>query len=118
MKSELYEDEMESKLIVDGCGTKRWRCGGILHREGGPAVEYANGEKIWYYMGKRHREDGPAAEYTNGSKFWFYHGEFHREDGPAIEYHDGSKNWYYHGRHLSCSSQYEFERLLGLKAFW
>tara|TARA_R110000868_G_scaffold75946_3_gene218773 strand:+ start:2380 stop:2592 length:213 start_codon:yes stop_codon:yes gene_type:complete len=25
---------------------------GVLHREDGPAVEFANGNKVWYYQGK------------------------------------------------------------------
>ena len=65
-----------------------------LHREDGPAIEYADGFKYWYLNGKRHREDGPAAEYIDGSKEWYRNGELHREDGPAIEYADGSKSWY------------------------
>jgi hypothetical protein len=41
---------------------------GELHREDGPACEYANGDKYWYWHGKLHRQDGPAAEYPNGSQ--------------------------------------------------
>ena len=37
-----------------------------LHREDGPAIEYANGNKHWYLNGKLHREDGPAIENANG----------------------------------------------------
>ena len=66
----------------------------ILHREDGPAIEYANGIKNWYKEGKLHRLDGPASEQPNGSKTWYIEGKFHREDGPAIEYDDGSKMWY------------------------
>ena len=43
----------------------------ILHREDGPATEYANGGKMWYINGKCHREDGPAVEYANGYKAWY-----------------------------------------------
>ena len=57
-----------------------------LHREDGPAVEYANGTKQWWFNGKRHREDGPAVEYTDGTKQWWFNGKLHREDGPAVEY--------------------------------
>ena len=40
---------------VDANGTVRY-CNtlGKLHREYGPAVEYADGEKFWYYNGQRH----------------------------------------------------------------
>jgi len=43
----------------------------ILHREDGPAAEYANGYKVWSVNGKRHREDGPAVEDADGSKSWY-----------------------------------------------
>jgi hypothetical protein len=55
---------------------------------------YDSGKKSWYQNGKLHREDGPAIEYANGSKEWFLNGEYHREDGPACEYADGRKFWY------------------------
>ena len=47
----------------------------ILHREDGPAVEYADGGKYWYLNGKLHREDGPAAEWANGTKYWYLNGK-------------------------------------------
>jgi hypothetical protein len=56
----------------------------------------------WYLNDKLHREDGPAFEYANGTKWWYLNGEHHREDGPAIEYHpDGSKYWYLNGNELT-----------------
>ena len=51
-----------------------WLQNDKLHRLGGPAVEYANGDKVWYQNGKRHRLDGPAAEYANGGKSWYIEG--------------------------------------------
>jgi hypothetical protein len=39
---------------------------GKLHREDGPAGEFADGTKRWYHYGKLHHEDGPADEYANG----------------------------------------------------
>jgi hypothetical protein len=55
--------------------TKHWYINGNLHREDGPAIEYANGDKEWYIDGKFHREDGPAIEYVNGDKYWYINGE-------------------------------------------
>jgi hypothetical protein len=46
----------------------------ILHRENGPAVEYATGEQRWYLNGKLHREGGPAAVHANGDKSWYLDG--------------------------------------------
>ena len=52
-----------------------------LHRENGPACEYASGNsrksgtKIWYLNGQCHREDGPACEYPNGTKLWYLSGK-------------------------------------------
>jgi len=74
-------------------GYKYWSLNDELHREDGPAVEYAEGDKFWYLNGKWHREDGPAVEYADGSKYWYLNGKLHREDGPAIEWADGYKYW-------------------------
>ena len=52
-----------------------WRLGGQLHREDGPAVEYADGSKLWYKNGQLHREDGPAIESVNGRKWWWTEGK-------------------------------------------
>ena len=49
------------------------------HREGGPAVEYADGYKAWYINGKPHREDGPAVILPNGYKAWYINGERYSE---------------------------------------
>ena len=63
----------KSKMIVDEDGDKVWKLpNGDLHREDGPAVEYANGNKWWYLNGKKHREDSPAIEWANGYyKAWY-----------------------------------------------
>ena len=43
---------MKNGLLVDSDGTIRWYKEGDLHREDGPAVEFANDYKEWYYQGK------------------------------------------------------------------
>ena len=85
----VYEDKNE------------WYLNGKLHREDGPAVEYADGDKFWFLNGEQHREDGPAVERADGSKSWFLNGERHREDGPAFEFASGSKFWYLNGEELT-----------------
>jgi len=82
-------------------GDKEWWVNDKRHREDGPAVEYADGGKEWWINDKLHREDGPAVEYSNGTKAWWINDKRHREDGPAIEYADGSKQWYLNGDPLS-----------------
>lgn len=47
----------------------------IVHREDGPAIEFASGDRSWALNGKRHREDGPAVEWANGTKSWYLNGE-------------------------------------------
>ena len=59
------------------------------------------GSKFWYLNGQRHREGGPAIEYANGDKEWYIDGVLHREDGPAIEYADGEKSYWLYGVHHS-----------------
>lgn len=84
-----------------------------LHREDGPAIEYADGDKIWYLNGKYHREEGPAVEYPNGDKAWYFNGELHREDGPAIERSDGKRSWYLNGVYYT---EEEYNKLAPQKA--
>jgi hypothetical protein len=78
--------------------------------------------KHWYNKFGYHREDGPAFERYSGSKSWYFNGKLHRVNGPAIEWLSWSmlhlREWYYHGKHIKCSSQEEFERLIKLRAFW
>jgi len=58
--------------------------------------EYGN--KYWYDSdGGLHREDGPAVEWAEGSKYWLKHDEYHREDGPAVEDSSGYKYYYLEG---------------------
>lgn len=74
-----------------------YRLNGILHREDGPAREWAVGNKAWYVDGKCHRSDGPAIEWADGDKEWRVDGNRHRLDGPAVEYASGYKEWYIMG---------------------
>ena len=82
---------------TDKAGNVRWYWKGQLHREDGPAVEWANGSKWWCRNGELHREDGPAIECVDGFKSWYRNGLRHREDGPACEWADGAKEWWRDG---------------------
>ena len=64
---------MEPKMEIDRKGNKFWRLHGRLHREDGPAAEWAGGTKQWYLNGKFHRIDGPALECMDGSTQWWLH---------------------------------------------
>ncbi len=117
----------EYKAIVYNSGTCRWyNSKGQLHREDGPALEFADGDKWWYLNNKRHREDGPAVKSADGYKAWYLNGKLHRKDGPAVEYTNGSKEWYLNGKKLTRKefnkridgkelTVAEVERLLGHK---
>jgi len=61
----------QPECVVDEYGNMEWFLNGELHREDGPAVEYASGTKEWWLHGKRHREDGPAIEEADGTKQWW-----------------------------------------------
>ena len=51
----------------------------------------ADGDKYWYLNGKIHREDGPAVEYADGTKCWYLNDEQLTEEGhkaktnPTVE---------------------------------
>ena len=91
-------------VTVGDSGTTRWYKDAkmsILHRVGGPAVEWPNGDKSWWLNGNIHRTDGPAAEYADGSKVWYLNGHRHRTTGPAVEWADGYKEWWLNGQQLT-----------------
>ena len=61
---------------------------------------YSDGtvDKIWKNEnGQVHREDGPAYEYADGARKWCKNGKFHREDGPAVVWESGSYSYYLNG---------------------
>ena len=47
------------EYIVDKNGTKVWYINGNLHREDGPAVEWADGDKVWYINGRNYGNKEP-----------------------------------------------------------
>jgi hypothetical protein len=60
---------------IDDDGTCRWyNSEGELHRDLGPAVEWA-GTRSWYQNGQLHREDGPAIEWEDGTRSWHLNGK-------------------------------------------
>ena len=48
---------IEYTVKVYESGSKFWSLNGKLHREDGPAVEYADGGKSWYLNDKRVTEE-------------------------------------------------------------
>ena len=68
---------MNYDIRINIFGDKFYYVNNVLHREDGPAIEFANGNKLWYKNGELHREDGPAVEYLNGHKEWFLHGKLY-----------------------------------------
>ena len=89
------------KVEVTETVTKWYNESNELHRENGPAIEYASGSKYYYINDKLHREDGPAIERANGDKYYYINDKLHREDGPAVERANGSKAYYINGEELS-----------------
>lgn len=99
------------KVFRDNClsgYTREWYLDGVLHREDGPAIEFADGTNEWRINGKLHREDGPAVECSSGAKYWYANGTLDRHDGPAIEHANGTKEWVINGNTVS---EDEFNRL-------
>ena len=64
----LAQSKNYEEIKIDAYGNKQYYLGNKLHREDGPACEYADGTKCWYLNGKRHRTDGPAIDYPDGNK--------------------------------------------------
>ena len=70
----------ELKVEINRLGTKCWYLNGVLHREGGPALEHEGYYDAWCKDGQLHREDGPAVERSDGYKSWWVKGVFIKEE--------------------------------------
>jgi len=86
---------------IDAEGNKYWYKNEKIHKDGGPAIEYANGNQAWYQEGKLHRLDGTAIVCLSGVERWYKDGKLHRENAPAIIFADGSKEWWINGEKIS-----------------
>jgi len=83
----------EYTVKVYGIGDIYWFKSGTPthHREGGPAIEYANGDKVYFQDGIYHREDGPAIENANGFKDFYIKGvryteeQFYKRNKPSCD---------------------------------
>ena len=71
---------MKCKILTNGFGDRFYYANNKLHREDGPAIEWANGDKSWYKNGDPHRVDGPSIEHNNGAKRWWLNGIFYGFD--------------------------------------
>jgi hypothetical protein len=63
-----------TRIVSLVTGTEEWYLNGMLHREDGPAVIYADGVCEWWQQNKLHRTDGPAVETPGGYKEWWQNG--------------------------------------------
>jgi hypothetical protein len=88
-----YLDDEERYHRIDGPayvvtagankGYTLYAINGEYHREGAPAIVYANGDESWYVKGQLHRIGGPAVN-TKTVKKWFRKDKLHRLNAPAV----------------------------------
>ena len=75
MSEQAVFDALKYRIEVDCHGSRfYYNSADQLHRENGPAVEYAGGTKEWCQNSQRHRIDGPAIEFASGHKHWYING--------------------------------------------
>ena len=112
--AELYSALKYRVEVSPITGTRMYyNSAGQLHREDGPAIEYANSNKEWWQNDQRHRTDGPAMTHTDGFSAWFQNGLRHRTVGPAVEHADGIKEWWLHGVEYTQREYYTQLKALG-----
>jgi len=97
MAADIKSGKCRKMMRAAGVVAIHYNSKGQLHRDGGPAIERADGSKKWYSKGKLHRDNGPAVEWADGCKEWYWAGKQHRDDGPAFEWPNYFKLWYRNG---------------------
>lgn len=89
-------------------GSRIWCDDGIIHRDGGPAIESGSYREFWC-QGRRHRDNGPA--FFGLEERWYHHGLIHRADGPATREFDSSVKhycvWVWYGEKFSTSEGFD-----------
>ena len=73
-----YDDQ--PAIIRDNGKTRFWYRNGVIHREDGPAVIWADGTQDWMIDGLYHREDGAARIFPDGQESYAYGGLFYSYD--------------------------------------
>lgn len=88
----------------------------ILHRINAPALMVSNGYNEWFRNGVLHRDGGSAIEWGTAwdritkndpiiynilPQSWYKNGKRHRIGGPAIICSDGSVEWWINGKKVS-----------------
>ena len=83
-------------MTIDKNGNKVWRINGNgpIHREDGPAIDYADGTKEWRLNGERHREDGPAVWFYGHKEYWLNGKEVTEEEHMRLTNKKDIKIWY------------------------
>lgn len=91
------------------------KTGALIHRDdGGPAIEYQNGQRLeWLEEGHLHRRDGPAIiDYETDRYEYWIRGRLNRVGGPAIEIGKAYKEYWLDGENIS---EQEYYRRFGLE---
>ena len=118
MSDDIPRDVIERTRVSNVFGTKRYWKDGMVHRDDGPAVEYANGDLGFFQKGVCHRIGGPAfISVSEGRQEWWHEGKLHRANGPAIVWDNGHQEWYFGGKKHRTDGP-AITKTNGLKEFW
>ena len=74
-----HNPEGPAVIAYDGLHKEFW-CKGMRHREGGPAVEYADGDYEYFQQGRRHNLQGPAKRIDGKLEYWINGIQYMTED--------------------------------------
>lgn len=69
------ETALAPRVVHEPDGTVEYWADGVLHRDGGPAIERPDGASTWLFKGVIHRDDGPAVRHADGTVEYWLAGE-------------------------------------------
>ncbi len=93
------------------------RVDGILHKDDGPAIVWADGTFDWRQNGKPFRADGKPTTESPKYRKWYHHedGAIGRVGGPAFETVTGYREYWLNGQYFDTKSEYDAKcQLLGI----
>jgi len=75
----------------------RWLRHSVCEIRGPDTPRYIQPLRRYFVNHKLHRDDGPAVEYADGRKEYCRAGLLHRDKGPAVEHANGYRAYYQAG---------------------
>ncbi len=117
IESLIVSTVAQNGVYIDEDGNAFYTCNGVIHKESGPAIMWADGTMSWRRNGRPFRSDGgPTTDGPSVRKWCGTNGVLSRVGGPALETITGYCEYWLNGELFETKDDYDNTcEKLGLK---